>query len=76
MSTPDGKKIIENAKNKVNNKKENTEMKKPIIVTVVVTLVTVAALAGMFLLGAGYNQSINDRIHTEAKTLAAARPSK
>ena len=68
----DGKKLIEDAKNKVKNKKENNDMKKPIIVTVAVTLVTVAALAGMFLLGAGYNQSINDRIHSEAKTLSAA----
>ena len=74
---PDGKKIIEDAKKQVNNKtKGNTEMKKTIL-TVVITLITVAAFAGMFLWGASYgasqNQVINDRVHSEVKALSVSQ---
>lgn len=75
-----GKSIVEQAKENVKNKnkQENKSMKKPIIITVVLTLTFIASLAAMFVLGVNYNQSINDRVVTEAKALSqvAATPVK
>ena len=56
-------------------------MKKPIIVTVLVTLLTVAAFVATFLGGIAYQKSINEQVKAEVQSYASqlkveAAPSK
>lgn len=70
-----GKKLLDGEKAKEKQSKEtnmNTS-KKTIIVSVLLTLVTVGSLAGMFVLGMNYNQSVNDRVHSEVKALTSVQ---
>lgn len=74
-----GKKIIEQAKEKVkkqNKEKETINMKKVITLTVLSTLAVLAILAGMFYLGAQYGaqqeKGVNARVTSEAQELAAS----
>ena len=67
---------IENEKKKTKKPKE-TEMKTPkktIIVTVLLTLTTIATIAGLvyggFILGQGYERGINAEVTSQAKALA------
>lgn len=60
---------------KAKHKKENS-MKKAVITTVLVTLITVAAFGAVFMAGMNYERSIHDRVKAEAKTLTAVTPSK
>lgn len=78
-----GKSIVEQSKEDVKNKqRENTEMNaiKRInwntIVTVVITLVAIASLGGMFLLGMSYQSRQDETIKLEAVNLSKAMASK
>lgn len=81
--TIDGAKIISDAKAKEKKLKEKTmktttttSRKKTIIVTVLVTLLTLATIAGLiltgFFLGTSYERGFNNRVQMEAKQLTAA----
>lgn len=83
MGNPiDGKKLIEQAKNKVKqNKKETINMKKVITLTVLSTLGVLIVMAGIFYLGTQFGaqqeKAVNTRIVTEAQSLAkTVEPSK
>lgn len=58
-------------KEKKQMKSSTTSNKKTIIVTVIVTLAILGSLGAAFKFGADYNQSINNRVHAEAKQLTA-----
>lgn len=67
----DGKQLLEDSKNKVKqNKQKETNMKKSIIITVIITLAFVAALAGSFIAGIKYQDGNDTKIHNEAKSLS------
>lgn len=75
IKKPDGKKLIEDVKKSVKNKKkEQIDMKKVISLTVFATLATLAIIGGIFYAGmivGGINEkTANERIVTEAQTLA------
>ncbi|RYF29592.1 MAG: hypothetical protein EOO17_00820 [Chloroflexi bacterium] len=78
MTKPEtGKDILNEAKNKIKKQKETTNMKTPkktIIVTVLLTLTTIAIIAGLlyagFTAGISYEKSKNHEVTTAAKELA------
>lgn len=82
-----GRKLINESKNKVNqnninNQKETTKMEKyKTLITVVITIVSIALLGVAFCHGVQYGisheQSVNGRVVTEAKSLVTlAEPKK
>lgn len=77
-----GKKLLDDSKNKVKKQKE-TEMKNiksnstvRTIVTVIITLVTVAAFIGTFLAGMNYQKSQDEHVKSEAINLTKQMASK
>ena len=79
----DGKKLIEEAKEKVKQAKKETKMNNiksnqtvKTIVTVFVTLLSVAALVGAFYLGTQFQDSVNkevaNQVTVQVKELATA----
>ncbi len=71
-----GKQLLEDVKNKskketeMKNIKENTTIKT--IVTVAITLLSVAAIVASFLGGMHYQSSINDQVKTQVKDVVSA----
>jgi uncharacterized membrane protein (DUF106 family) len=59
----------EQKQNKQNQKEINNMNKKHIIVTIVLTLAFLTALATAFIYGVNYEKSVNNRVVSEAKSL-------
>jgi hypothetical protein len=78
-----GAKLLEDAKNNVNKKQEKQKEtqtmktnKLQTIITVAVTLVSVAALFGAFYLGTQFQNGVNHEVSSQVKELAAVISSK
>jgi hypothetical protein len=74
----DGKKLLEQAKNKVKQKEKvmnKNSNKKTIIVTVILTIVAIATIAGLltvgFFLGRSYEKGINAEVSSQVKEMAS-----
>lgn len=77
MSKPDGKQMIEEAKNKAKKQKGNNEMKsnkKTVIVTVLLTVLTIATIIGLlyagFVFGTEYQKGIEHQVTSQVKEMA------
>lgn len=67
------KSIVEQSKADVKRKQlknKETNMKKPIILTVILTLLVVAAFVSTFLAGMDYQKSVDENVKTEAQALS------
>lgn len=68
------KSIVEQSKADVKQKQNQTKetsMKKPVILSVLLTLLSVGALVTMFLAGMNYQKSVDDQVKTQVKAYTA-----